>query len=147
MFHIHDFATPRPLDPTGASAYTRTEPPMPEPKTSEQQRQDRNRERVLYGLSLDYTIAFVLDLDTDGYDIVFSQATNHAQKNELAKYTDYVARYADHFVIPEQRETFCHELNYITIREKLETRGDYHYSFETTPVSYTHLTLPTKRIV
>lgn len=106
---------------------------MTEPQTSEQQRQDRNRERVLYGLSLDYTIAFVLDLDTDDYDIVFSQATNHAQKNELAKYTDYVARYADNFVVPAQRETFRHELSYITIREKLETLDDYHYSFETTP--------------
>ena len=110
-----------------------TEPTMPEPPTNESARQNRNRERVLYGLSLDYTIAFVLDLETDGYEIAFSQATNHAQKNELSKFTAYVARYADAFVVPDQRETFEHELNHLTIRERLEKRNEYHYSFETVP--------------
>ena len=106
---------------------------MPGSQAIDTARQNRNRERVLFGLSLDYTIAFVLNLDSDDYSIAFSQATNHAQKNELAHFTDYVARYADQFVLPEQRETFCHELNHITIRERLETLDDYHYSFETVP--------------
>lgn len=35
--------------------------------------------RVMSGLSLDYTIVFVLNLDTDEYRIVFTQTTNHAQ--------------------------------------------------------------------
>ena len=106
---------------------------MPEPQSADVARQNRNRERVLFGLSLDYTIAFVLDLETDDYDIVFSQTTNHAQKNELARFTDYVARYADNFVVPEQRDTFCRELNYLTIGERLKAVDDYHYSFETVP--------------
>ena len=87
---------------------------MPESQTTDTAREDRNRERVLFGLSLDYTIAFILDLETDDYDIFFSQTTNHAQKNELARFTDYVARYAENFVVPGQRETFCHELSRIT---------------------------------
>ena len=66
---------------------------------SESQRQS-NQERVLYGMSLDYTIAFVLNVDTDDYDIVFSQATNHAQANGLGKFTDYVSRYAQDYVVP-----------------------------------------------
>ena len=92
-----------------------------------------NRERVLYGLSLDYTIAFVLNLDTDDYEITFSQATNHAQTNELGKFTDYVARYAANFVVPDQRANFNHELNRRTILERFEQADDYHYVFETTP--------------
>jgi len=106
---------------------------MPESQTTDTAREDRNRERVLFGLSLDYTIAFILDLETDDYDIVFSQTTNHAQKNELARFTDYVARYAENFVVPGQRETFCHELSRITIAERLKETYDYHYSFETVP--------------
>ena len=106
---------------------------MAESKFDNDARRLRNRERVLYGLSLDYTIAFVLDLDTDDYDIVFSQTTNHAQKNELARFTDYVDRYAAHYVIPEQRVAFRHQLNYATIRKRLEALDDYHYSFETVP--------------
>ena len=92
-----------------------------------------NRERVLYGLSLDYTIAFVLNLDTDDYEITFSQATNHAQTNELGTFTAYVARYAMNFVVPDQRADFNHELNRRTILERFKQIDDYHYVFETTP--------------
>ena len=106
---------------------------MPEPTSDT--KAARNRERVLYGLSLDYTIAFILNLDTDDYDIVFSQATNHAQvKREITTFTGYVARYADNYVVPEQREEFKRELNYGTIRRTFaESSDDYHYSFETVP--------------
>ena len=101
---------------------------------SEPQRASRMRDRALFGLSLDYTIVFILDLDTDKYEIVFTQATNHAQvKNEIGHFTDYVAGYAERFVVPDQRETFCHELNYRTIRDRFTREKDYHYSFETIP--------------
>ena len=105
------------------------------PESTSDTKAARNRERVLYGLSLDYTIAFILNLDTDDYDIVFSQATNHAQvKREIKTFTGYVARYADSYVVPEQREEFKHELNYGTIRRTFaEHSSDYHYSFETVP--------------
>ena len=91
------------------------------------------RDRALFGLSLDYTIAFVLDLATDDYEIVFSQATNHAQENHIPKFTDYVAKYAEDFVVPGQREDFRRELNFETIRGRFESRSDYHYAFETVP--------------
>lgn len=96
-------------------------------------RAGRMRDRALFGLSLDYTIVFILDLDTDSYEIVFTQATNHAQHNSINTYTDYVADYAKRFVVPEQQATFCRELNFKTIRERFKTQKDYHYSFETVP--------------
>ena len=36
------------------------------------------KNRILSGLSRDYTTAFVLNLDTDEYEFVFNQETNHA---------------------------------------------------------------------
>ena len=43
------------------------------------------KNRILSGLSRDYTTAFVLNLDTDEYEFVFNQETNHAQKHEEFK--------------------------------------------------------------
>ena len=40
------------------------------------------KNRILSGLSRDYTTAFVLNLDTDEYEFVFNQETNHAQVHE-----------------------------------------------------------------
>ena len=92
------------------------------------------RDRALFGLSLDYTIAFVLDLETDEYEIVFSQETNHAQEHsEIRYFTDYVRRYADAFVVPGQRKAMNRELNRETIRERFAECDDYHFSFETKP--------------
>ena len=111
-----------------------TETPQTHIVPDDPQRIGRMRDRALFGLSLDYTIVFILDLDTDEYEIVFTQATNHAQvKNEIGHFTDYVAAYAERFVVPDQREVFCHELNYRTIRERFDGERDYHYSFETVP--------------
>lgn len=108
-------------------------PRITEPSNDDALRTSRMRDRALFGLSLDYTIVFILDLDTDEYEIVFTQATNHAQANAISTYTAYVQDYAERFVVPEQQATFCHELNFKTIRERFKTQKDYHYSFETVP--------------
>ena len=92
------------------------------------------RDRALFGLSLDYTIAFVLNLETDEYEIVFSQETNHAQEHsEIRYFTEYVRRYTEAFVVPGQREAMNRELNYMTIRKRFDECNDYHFSFETRP--------------
>ena len=90
--------------------------------------------RILSGLSVDYTIAFVLDLDTDDYEIIFSQETNHAKKeNSITKFSDYVDRYAQNYALPEFREAMKHELKSSTIKECFRSKDDYHFSFETVP--------------
>lgn len=89
---------------------------------------------ILSGLSIDYTIAFVVNLDTDDYEIVFNQQTNHAKiENDIAKFENYVARYTENFVLPEYRIAMRHELNSTTIAQHFKTREDYHFSFETVP--------------
>lgn len=101
---------------------------------AENERRANIRDRALFGLSLDYTIAFVLNLKTDEYEIVFSQVTNHAQEHsEIRYFTDYVRSYAESFVVADQREDMNHELNYKTIRNRFAECDDYHFSFETKP--------------
>ena len=100
----------------------------------ERGRTDKNLERALYGLSFDYTIVFILDLDTDSYEIVFTKQTNHAQVDaHIDRFSEYVERYAKSFVVPEQRDIMRCELNRETIRTRFLTQDDYHYNFETTP--------------
>ena len=90
------------------------------------------KNRILSGLSRDYTTAFVLNLDTDEYEFVFNQATNHAQKREeLRTFSDYVDAYACAFALPEFRDIMRRELDSNVIKKHFETEDEYHFSFET----------------
>lgn len=92
------------------------------------------KNRILSGLSRDYTTAFVLNLDTDEYEFVFNQETNHAQKHEEFKaFSDYVDAYASAFALPEFRDVMRRELDGNVIKKHFETEDEYHFSFETSP--------------
>ena len=92
------------------------------------------KNRILSGLSRDYTTAFVLNLDTDEYEFVFNQETNHAQKHEEFKaFSDYVDAYASAFALPEFRDVMRRELDSNVIKKHFETEDEYHFSFETSP--------------
>ena len=92
------------------------------------------KNRILSGLSRDYTTAFVLNLDTDEYEFVFNQETNHAQKHEEFKaFSDYVDAYASAFALPEFRDVMRRELDRNEIKKHFETEDEYHFSFETSP--------------
>ena len=92
------------------------------------------KNRILSGLSRDYRTAFVLNLDTDEYEFVFNQETNHAQKHEEFKaFSDYVDAYASAFVLPEFRDVMRRELDSNEIKKHFETEDEYHFSFETSP--------------
>ena len=92
------------------------------------------KNRILSGLSRDYMTAFVLNLDTDEYEFVFNQETNHAQKHEEFKaFSDYVDAYASAFALPEFRAVMRRELDRNMIKKHFETEDEYHVSFETLP--------------
>ena len=92
------------------------------------------KNRVLSGLSLDYTIAFILNLDTDDYKIMFNQKTNHAKRiKSITKFSDYVDGYTESFVLPELQEEMKRELGSGHIKKRFETEDEYHFSFETVP--------------
>ena len=92
------------------------------------------KNRILSGLSRDYRTAFVLNLDTDEYEFVFNQETNHAQKHEeFIVFSDYVDAYASAFALPEFRAVMRRELDRNMIKKHFETEDEYHFSFETLP--------------
>ena len=92
------------------------------------------KNRILSGLSRDYTTAFVLNLDTDEYEFVFNQETNHAQVHEeFRAFSDYVDEYASTFALPEFRDVMRRELDSNEIKKHFETEDEYHFSFETSP--------------
>lgn len=92
------------------------------------------KNRILSGLSRDYMTAFVLNLDTDEYEFVFNQETNHAQKHEeFRAFSDYVDAYASAFALPEFRDVMRRELDSNEIKKHFETEDEYHFSFETSP--------------
>mgnify|MGYP000733185012 CR=1 FL=1 len=81
------------------------------------------KNRLLSGLSRDYTTAFVLNLDTDEYEFVFNQATNHAQKREeFRKFSDYVDAYASAFALPEFQDVMRRELDSNVIKNILKQK-------------------------
>lgn len=74
-------------------------------------------------MSRDYTTAFVLNLDTDEYEFVFNQETNHAQKHEEFKaFSDYVDAYASAFALPEFRDVMRRELDSNVIKSILKQK-------------------------
>lgn len=92
------------------------------------------KNRVLSGLSMDHTIAFILDLDTDHYKIVFNQKTNHAKNiKSITKFAEYVDGYTRNFVLPELQDDMRQALSSTYIKKRFETTNEYYFSFETTP--------------
>lgn len=92
------------------------------------------KNRILSGLSRDYMTVFVLNLDTDEYEFVFNQETNHAQKHEeFRAFSDYVDAYASAFALPEFCDVMRRELDRNEIKKHFETEDEYHFSFETSP--------------
>ena len=90
--------------------------------------------RVMSGLSLDYTIVFVLNLDTDEYRIVFTQTTNHAQiRQNITGFSEYVDEYVRKYTLPDFKEAMRKELSAANIRKRFHQEDDYHFSFETVP--------------
>ena len=106
-----------------------------EKQTEIQLQQERiENNRVLFGLRRDYTIAFIVNLDTDDYKIVFAQKTNHAKaEKNILKFTEYVSKYTDEFVLPPFKENMRKEMNSAFMKKRFETENEYYFSFETIP--------------
>ncbi len=104
------------------------------PKEENLQLKAEKTRLVLSGLSTDYTIAFLVNLDTDDYEIVFYQKTNHAQEmKNVRTFTEYVERYAESVVLPGFKELLKTTLSCADMKKRFETESDYFFSFETIP--------------
>lgn len=95
---------------------------------------DNRQQKVMSGLGQDYTAAFLLNLDTDYFEVIINQKTNHSAKQEkLEKWTNYLCVYADKYCIPSSKEAMKEALSTTTLKQRFETVDEFHFTFETTP--------------
>lgn len=90
--------------------------------------------KTLDGLGSDYTAAYMINVDTDYFEVIINQAPNNsAKQKKVALFTDYVNQYTDKYVLPDSQDHMRSELNIITMRERFEVQNDYYFTFQTTP--------------
>ena len=72
---------------------------------------DNRLQKILSGLGGDYTAAYMINLDTDYFEVIINQETNNSakQKKELT-FTEYLHKYCDTYVIDRDRENMKREL-------------------------------------
>lgn len=95
---------------------------------------DNRVQKTLSGLGDDYTAAYMINLDTDYFEIIINQKTNNAakQRKELT-FTEYLDRYCDKYVVEKDREAMKRELCKESFKKHFKKEKDFYFSFETTP--------------
>ena len=95
---------------------------------------DNRVQKTLSGLGQDYTAAYMINLDTDYFEIIINQKTNNAakQRKELT-FTQYLDEYADKYVTKEYCESMKRELCKESLKEHFKIEEDFHFAFETIP--------------
>ena len=95
---------------------------------------DHRVQKTLHGLGADYTAAYMINVDTDYFEVIINQEPNNsAKQKKVALFTDYVNQYTDKYVLPDSQDHMRSELNIITMRERFEVQNDYYFTFQTTP--------------
>lgn len=95
---------------------------------------DNRVQRLLSGLGNDYTAVYMINLDTDTFEIIINQHTNNVAK--LPKHNDfssYLDNYADTYVLEESREEMKKVLRYDYLRKHFETNEDLYFRFHSVP--------------
>ena len=93
---------------------------------------DNRQQKTISGLGRDYTAAYMINLDTDYFEIIINQKTNNAakQRKELT-FTQYLNDYANKYVTEDYRESMKRELCKETLKERFKKEEDFHFAFET----------------
>lgn len=97
---------------------------------------DNRVEKTLSGLGGDYTAAYMINVDTDYFEIIINQKSNNVarQKKQLL-FTDYLRIYADTYVLEESREDMKRKLCVSNLKKRFEEVDDFHFIFKTVPNS------------
>ena len=95
---------------------------------------DNRVQKTLSGLGVDYTAAYMINIDTDYFEVIINQKPNNSAKQKKEqKFTDYLNKYADKYTLEWCREAMKKELCIDTLRKRFEKEKEFHFSFETTP--------------
>ena len=95
---------------------------------------DNRVQRLLSGLGNDYTAVYMINLDTDTFEIIINQTTNNVAK--LPKhngFSAYLDNYADTYVLEDSREEMKTVLRYGYLRKHFENNEDLYFRFHSVP--------------
>ena len=93
-------------------------------------------QKLLSGLGNDYTAVYMIDLDTDEFEIIINQRTNNAAlEAKKDAWTTYLRNYADKYVLPESCEAMKETLCCTNILWEFKQKDDFYFRFETVPNS------------
>ena len=98
--------------------------------------QEDRVQKLLSGLGRDYTAVYMVDLNTDEFEIIINQRTNNAaQVPKRETWTTYLNNYADTYVLPESCEAMKQSLCCGNILREFAQKDDFYFRFETVPNS------------
>lgn len=95
---------------------------------------DNRVQKLLSGLGNDYTAVYVINLETDSFEIVINQNTNNVAR--LSKHNDfssYLDNYADTYVLESSREEMKRVLRHGNIKQHFQTHEDLYFRFHSVP--------------
>ncbi len=95
---------------------------------------DNRVQKTLSGLGDDYTAAYMINVDTDFFEVIINKKSNNVAKQRTqVLFTDYLKNYADTYVLEESREAMKQELCIVNLRKQFEERKDFYFTFKTLP--------------
>ncbi|WP_432630341.1 ATP-binding protein [Brotaphodocola sp.] len=93
---------------------------------------DNRVQKLLSGLGNDYTAVYMINLDTDTFEIIINQQSNNvARVQKFNDFSTYLDNYADKYVLEESREEMKRVLRYNYLKKHFETNGDFYFRFHT----------------
>ncbi len=97
---------------------------------------DNRVQKLLSGLGNDYTAVYVINLDTDTFEIIINQRSNNvAKEQKFSNFSSYLDNYANKYVLEDSREHMKRILRFTNLREKFKQREDLYFRFHTQPNS------------
>lgn len=93
---------------------------------------DNRVQKLLSGLGNDYTAVYIINLDTDTFEIIINQQSNNvAREQKFHDFSTYLDNYADKYVLEESREDMKRILRYNYLKEHFEKNEDLYFRFHT----------------
>ena len=93
---------------------------------------DNRIQKLLSGLGNDYTAVYMINLDTDTFEIIINQQSNNvAKEQKFNDFSTYLDNYADKYVLEESKEEMKRVLRYNYLKKHFETKSDFYFRFHT----------------
>ena len=89
-------------------------------------------QKLLSGLGNDYTAVYMINLDTDAFEIIINQQSNNvAKEQKFNDFSTYLDNYANKYVLEESREDMKQILRCDYLKKHFEKKEDLYFRFHT----------------